>query len=142
MQKLNNLPLHHIGFAVRSIKDSSIYFEAMGAKFFHTSYDKERNLNFEFAHLGGTMIELVAPRDLSLPCAVTNMIEKQACTPYHICLKARELEAELIRLKKMRFKQVGKVLVNDVYGYETKGVFLFSRGMGLVELIQECKTNE
>lgn len=87
-------------------------------------------------------MELVAPLDMSLPCAVTNMIEKQPCTLYHICLETPDLEAELQRLKSLGFKQLGKALASEMYGYEAVGAFLFSKGTGLVELVQESKTDE
>ncbi len=92
MQELNNLPFHHIGFAVRSFADTRPAFEALGARLFHTASDKERNL-----------------------------------------------DSELKRLKRMGFRPMGKILTSDVYGNEAAGVFLFSRELGVVELIQRCK---
>lgn len=143
MQGLSGLRLHHIGLAVRSLEDSRRAFEAMGAGAFHESSDADRNLAFQFLSLGGgVIVELVAPLDASRPCAVTSMIKKQPCTPYHICLAAPDLEAELQRLKGLGFKQLGKVCASEIYGYEAAGVFLFSRGAGLVELVQERKTDE
>ena len=125
MQELNGFPLHHIGFAVRSLDDSQQAFELFGAQFFHESSDMERNLDFRFAHMGEQiMIELVSPHDPELPCAVTNMVEKQPCTLYHIGLKTYDLRAELKRLKGNGFRQVGEILTTSVYGYETSGTFL------------------
>ncbi len=53
MSERNELALHHIGFAVRSIEETRPAFEALGAEFFHASSDLERNLNFSFARLNG-----------------------------------------------------------------------------------------
>lgn len=88
------------------------------------------------------MIELISPHDPKLPCTVTNMIEKQPCTLYHICLSTHDLKSEVKRLRKAGFRQLGQVITSDIYGYKATGVFLFSRGMGVVELVQECKTDE
>jgi len=117
-------------------------FEALGARFFHTSSDIERNLDFQFAVLGRVMVELISPHDPKLPCAVTRMVEKQPCTLYHVCLKTHDLSSELVRLRKAGFKQVGKIIISDVYDYEATGVFLFSKGTGLIELVEEDKTGE
>lgn len=142
MQKLNDFPFHHIGFAVRSFEDSCPAFEALGAKFFREVSDVERNLDFQFARIGGVLIELISPHDPTLPCAVTNMIEKQSCTPYHISLKTHDLDAELKELRDKGFRQIGKIITSDIYGYEAMGVFLFNKGMGIVELVQECERDE
>lgn len=142
MQELNNFSLHHIGYAVRSIKDAKIAFEAMGAKFFHESCDIERNLDFEFARMGTVMVELISPHDPKQPCTITNMIEKQPCTLYHTCLSVHDLESEVRRLRKTGFRQLGEVITTNLYGYKATGVFLFSPWMGVIELIQECKTDE
>lgn len=88
------------------------------------------------------MIELVSPHDPELPCAVTNMVEKQPCTLYHIGLKTYDLRAELKRLKGNGFRQVGEILTTSVYGYERSGTFLFALGMGLIELVEERKPDD
>lgn len=88
------------------------------------------------------MIELISPYNLDYPSAVTNMVEKQSCTLYHVCFKTYDLKAELEKLKNVGFKQFGKILTSDIYGYEATGVFLFNKGMGLVELVQENRADE
>lgn len=139
---MNHLSMHHIGFAVRSQSDARMAFEAMGAHFFHASCDVERNLDFQFALCGGVMMELVSPRDSNVQCVVTGMAEKSPCTLYHVCFQTDDLESELGRLKKMGFKQMGKVRKTDVYGYDADGVFLFNMGMGLIELVERCRADE
>lgn len=144
--------IHHIGFAVRSLKESRAAFEALGAHFFHAAHDKARNLDFQFASfdagkepwLGavggeGAIIELISPHDPSQLCAVTSMVKERPSTPYHVCIETDDLNAEIERLKKQGFKQIDGVSVSDVYGYEAAGTFLLSKGTGLVELVQERK---
>ena len=67
------------------------------------------------------------------------MVEKQPCTPYHVCLEVYDLDAEIKRLKHNGFRQIGEILTSDVYGYEAEGTFLFGRGIGVVELVERCK---
>lgn len=88
---------------------------------------------------GGVLVELVSPRDPLMPSAVTKMVEKQPCTLYHVCLEVCDLDAEIKRLKCMGLRQMGRILESDVYGYEAKGVFLFGKGIGVVELVERCK---
>lgn len=53
MQKAEQLSLHHIGFAVRSLDDTQSMFELLGAKFYHSADDPKRNLSFRFAKVAG-----------------------------------------------------------------------------------------
>lgn len=138
MQELTRASFHHIGFAVRSLSDTRPAFEALGASFTHEAKDEEQNLIFQFLEWGGVLVELISPCDPAAPCAVTKMVEKQPCTPYHICLEVQDLAVEIERLKGKGFRRMGKILASDVYGYPATGVFLFGRGIGVVELIQRC----
>lgn len=142
MQKLESMQFHHIGFAVRSFEEACPIFEALGAVFFHCSEDTERNLTFRFAKVGEIVLELVSPCDATVPCAVTNYIKKQSCTPYHICYETDDLESELKRLKGVGFKQMGKTITSKLYGYEAIGVFLYSKEIGLIEVVMECGVDE
>ena len=146
MQELSRLQFHHIGFAVRSLNETKVAFETLGAKFFHSSSDLTRNLDFQFAFIpnsGGAevLIEFVCPHDSNLPCAVTKIVEKNPVAPYHICFQTDNLSGEVARLKKSGFKPLGEFLTTDVYGYEVTGVFLFSLGAGLIELVMEHVNN-
>jgi len=139
MQELNGLKLHHVGFAVRSIEQTKPSFEVLGTEFYHSSVDEDRNLQFLFGRVGGVTIELVSPIDETCTCAVSNIISKQACTPYHMCYETNNFCEDFEKLKRSGFRQVGKVIESQLYGYDAIGVFLFSREMGLIELVMECK---
>ena len=138
MSELINLPLHHIGFAVRILEDTLPSFEALGTRFYREYTDIERNLDFVFGEIGGVKVELVSPHNDKMDCAVTNYVKRQSCTPYHLCFLTDNIDEELVRLKKRGFKQIGKRMTSDIYGTMTTGVFLFSLGMGLVEIVMEC----
>lgn len=105
MQKLGGLQVHHIGFAVRSFEEVCPVFETLGANFFHSSEDVDRNLKFRFAKMG-------------------------------------EIVLELDRLKSIGFKQMGKAITSKVYGYEATGVFLYSKEIGMIEVVMECGVDE
>ena len=138
MPGMNNLSIHHIGYAVRSQEDSKAAFESLGARFVYSSNDLERNLSLNFAEMDGGIIELVSPYDNNKTCAVTNMINKQPCTQYHICFQTNSFEPLVEQLKKQGFKQMGKSVISNVYGYKAKGIFMYSRGTGVIEIIEKC----
>ena len=85
------------------------------------------------------MVELVSPHDADKPCAVTNMVEDKPCTLYHVCLEVRDLEKEVERLRKLGFRRMGQILTADIYGYETSGVFMYSKDAGVIELVERSQ---
>ena len=110
----------------------------LGFEFFHQSSDCARNLDFAFGKKGDIVIELITPHDFDIPCAVTNLIKKQPCSPYHICYEINDWDETLKSLKASGYKQMGKEIISDIYGYSAKGVFMFSKGTGLIEIIERC----
>ncbi len=136
MQGLNSF--HHIGFAVRSPGDAKLAFEVLGAEFFHETVDEDRNLDFCFVEWG-IIVELISPHDADKPCAVTNMVEDKPCTLYHVCLEVRDLEHEMGRLRGMGFRRMGQILTTDIYGYESSGVFMYNKDVGVVELVERSR---
>lgn len=139
ISKLDDLKIHHLGFAVRSIAEAVSKFNSMGMVFDHIASDLERNLSFHFGEMGGVMIELVSPYNPEKKCEVSNMTEKQPCTLYHVCYKTHNLDLIIERLKNQGFRQVGKKITSDIYGYEAEGCFLYSKETGLIELVMEHK---
>lgn len=140
MQEMNRF--HHVGFAVRSLADTQVALEALGANFLRETVDEERNLDFRFAEWGGVLIELVSPHDPAVFCVVTKMVEKQPCTPYHVCLEVSDLEYEIERLKGRQFRRMGQVLTTDIYGYESSGVFMYNKDVGVVELVERSRREQ
>ena len=138
MPKIEGMPIHHIGFAVRSIEESKGSFESVGTVFVCHASDLDRNLDFAFGSMGGVLVELIAPHDPDVPCNVSRFVEKQPCTLYHVCMETDNLDAEIMRLRKEGFRQVGKRITSDIYGPMTTGVFMYSIGMGLVEIVMKC----
>ncbi len=129
--------IHHLGFAVRDAKISAKQFEVLGFQIQHTITDEKRNLDFTFMAGNELLIELVSPHDSSKKSVVSVYIEKSPCTPYHICMTVKNLNDEISRLRKEGFRQVGEKITSDIYGYNSTGVFLYSLGAGLIELVQE-----
>ena len=135
MSGLNGLKLHHIGYAVRELDSSLTAFKAMGAKFFRESQDVERNIRFDFAYLDDNLIELVSPIDDELTCDISGYLQKQPTTPYHICYETENIDNTINYLRKHGFRPVGKKITSDIYGYNSVGIFMFSVGTGLIEII-------
>lgn len=136
-ESVNAGKFHHIGYAVRNISASEEAFTSLGAVFDRRVTDKDRNLEFSFGHMGECMIELVSPYDIKEKCAVTGYIEKQQCSPYHVCFTTDNIEIEISRLRKKGFRQVGNIINSDIYGYTTTGTFMYSLGTGLIEIVME-----
>lgn len=142
MRELDGLSIHHIGFAVRDMDSTQSAYEILGACFFHESADPERNLSFRFGRFGDYLIELVSPIDHEKECAVTNMVSKSPCTPYHICFETDNLDEEIKRLREIGLRRIGKIISSDLYGYDSKGVFMYGDKTGLIELIERVDNAE
>ena len=124
----------HIGYAVKDIEKAKKSMEALGYEFDATVEDKDRNVRIAFGELDGYRVELVAPMGESSP--VDMQLSKIGPTPYHICYKSEDIEADIERLKKSRFK-VTVPLVPAIAFNNKKVVFMYSLSVGLIEIVEE-----
>ena len=90
------MKIDHIGYAVKSIDKAKKQMEVLGFAFEETVTDTDRNIYLAFGEMCGYRIELVAPISNGTP--VDAFLEKIGPTPYHICYKSNEIEADVERL--------------------------------------------
>ena len=128
------MKVDHIGYAVKNIDKAKKPFEALGYEFGSTIKDTARNVNLCFGELDGYRVELVAPIGNGSP--VDMHLSKIGPTPYHICYKSDDIEADIERLKNNRYK-VSVPLATAVAFDNRRVVFLYSLAAGLIEIVEE-----
>ena len=126
--------IDHIGYAVKNIEKARKAMEALGYTFDPTIEDKERNIFIAFGELDGYRVELVAPMGESSP--VDMYLSKIGPTPYHICYRSSNIEADIEKLKAGRFK-VSVPLAPAIAFNNKRVVFLYSLSVGLVEIVED-----
>lgn len=135
------MKIDHIGYAVRNIEKAKASFEVLGYIFEDIIEDHDRNIYIAFGELDGYRIELVAPITEGSP--VDLQLSKIGPSPYHICYKSNEIEADMERLSKKRFK-VSIPLAPAIAFGGNRVVFMYSLTVGLIEIVEvgKCGTEE
>ena len=126
--------IDHIGYAVKNIDQAKTTMEVLGYKFEPTVIDTDRNINIAFGELDGYKIELVSPISEGSP--VDMQLSKIGPTPYHICYKSNDIEADILRLKTARFK-VSTPLAPAIAFGNKRVVFMYSLSVGIIEIVEE-----
>ena len=127
------MKIDHIGYAVKNIDKAKKQMEVLGFQFEKTVEDKDRNIFIAFGELDGYKVELVAPISEGSP--VDALLEKTGPTPYHICYKSNEIEADVERLQKNRFKVMIPLAAAVAFGGK-RVVFMYSLSVGLLEIVE------
>ena len=126
--------IDHIGYAVKNIDKAKNSMEALGYTFEPTVEDEDRNIFIAFGELDGYRVELIAPIGDESP--VDMYLSKIGSTPYHICYKSNDIEADIEKLRNSRFK-VSIPLAPAVAFNNKRVVFLYSLSVGLIEIVEE-----
>lgn len=126
--------IDHIGYAVKNIDKARKSMEALGYAFEPTVEDKDRNIFIAFGELDGYRVELVAPMGEGSP--VDMYLSKIGPTPYHICYRSSDIEADIAELQKNRFK-VSIPLAPAIAFGNKRVVFMFSLSVGLIEIVED-----
>ena len=127
------MKIDHIGYAVKNIDKAKKQMEVLGFCFEETIADTDRNIYIAFGEMNGYRVELVAPIGEDSP--VDALLEKTGPTPYHICYKSNEIEADIERLQKNRFKVTIPLTPAIAFGGK-RVVFLYSLSVGLIEIVE------
>jgi len=106
----------------------------LGFVFGETVKDTDRNIYISFGMLDGYRVELVAP--ISVGSLVDSYLSKLGPTPYHICYKSSDIEADIDNLKANRFKVQIPLAPAVAFGGK-RVAFLYSLPVGLVEIVEE-----
>jgi methylmalonyl-CoA/ethylmalonyl-CoA epimerase len=105
--------LDHIGIAVKSLDEARIY-EALGLTVDHRETVGSQGVKTAFLSVGDSHLELLEPLTPDSP--VGRFIEKRGEGIHHICLRVRDLEAHLERLKKKGFRLIDEAPVPGAQG--------------------------
>lgn len=128
------MKIDHIGYAVKNIDKAKKSMEVLGFCFEETIADTDRNIYLAFGEMCGYRVELIAPISNGTP--VDALLEKIGPTPYHICYKSDEIEADIEQLQKNRFKLT--IPLTSAVAFSGKRVaFLYSLNVGLIEIVEE-----
>lgn len=130
------MKIDHIGYAVKDIEKAKKSMSALGYIFGENIEDTARNVLISFGELDSYKIELVAPLRIATPCPIDLYISKIGPTPYHICYKSKNIEADMERLTKARFK-ISIPLAPAIAFGGRRVVFMYSLSTGLIEIVEE-----
>lgn len=125
--------IDHIGYAVKNIDKARKSMETLGYTFEPTVEDRDRNIFITFGELDGYRVELVAPMSKGSP--VDMYLSKIGPTPYHVCYRSSDIEADIAELQKNRFK-VSIPLAPAIAFGNKRVVFMYSLSVGLIEIVE------
>ena len=130
------MKIDHIGYAVKNIEKAIAGFEALGYQFEPVVPDEDRNVYISFGENDGYRVELIAPMDKSKESPVDGVLSKNGAAAYHICYKSANLEEEIEKLQKERFRVVINPAPAVAFGGK-RVVFMMNLSVGLLEIVEE-----
>ncbi len=130
-----DLKFHHIGYAVKSIEQTSSFYIKQGWSITEQIIDPIQNTKIAFLNKENfPLIELVAPIDEQSP--VVKTLDKVGVSPYHICYSVKDIEQTISELRKEKFialfRPVKAVALNN-----KRICYLYNASAGLIELVEE-----
>ena len=128
------MTIDHIGYAVKNIEKAKRAMSVLGYVFDDTIEDQDRNIYISFGELDGYKVELVAPIKAGSP--VDMHLAKIGPTPYHICYKSDEIEADIEALVLNKFK-IAVPLAPAIAFHGKRVVFMYSLSVGLIEIVEQ-----
>jgi hypothetical protein len=128
------MSVDHIGYAVRNIEEAKKSLEVLGFAFADIIKDEDRNICICFGEMNGYRVELIAPISEGSPVDV--QLAKIGPTPYHICYKSADIENDIARLEKSRFKVTVPLAPAVAFGGK-RVVFMYSLQIGLIEIVEK-----
>jgi methylmalonyl-CoA/ethylmalonyl-CoA epimerase len=105
--------LDHIGIAVRSIAESTIY-QVLGLEIDHVEAVETQGVRTAFLSVGDSNLELLEPMSAASP--IGKFIEKRGEGIHHICLRVDDIEAHLARLQEKGFRLINEAPVPGAHG--------------------------
>lgn len=125
--------LHHVGYAVRDLDAAEAAFAKLGHQISARTDDTVRQVRISWAVLDGIRVELVAP--LSPGSPVDGVLDKLGPTPYHLCYQVPEIAEALSALRADGYLPLSAPAPAPAIGGALV-VFLYSRVLGLIELVE------
>lgn len=131
---MNDIKVNHLGYIVKEINCAVNEFENIGFKFLKPIIeDKKRNMLACLMVKDGYVIEIISP--MNKKSEVYSLSRKSfSGMPYHLCFETKNISGTLLKLKKRGYVIVKEP--DDAILFDGRKVaFLFSRNIGLVELL-------
>ncbi|MDD3428415.1 MAG: VOC family protein [Oscillospiraceae bacterium] len=129
------MEIHHIGYLVKDISAAIEKFLQLGYHIHEdTITDNTRGIDVCFLANGGYIVELVSPTGAQSPMAP--MLKKIGNSPYHICYKTTDIEADAALLRKQGFVPTQPIAPGGQTDRPVRVAFFFNRHIGLIELFE------
>ncbi len=126
--------IDHIGYAVTDIEKASDIFNWLGYEPCGDVIDDfDRRVSIRFFKNGETLIECIAPLGNDSP--VCKWLEKNGCSPYHLCYISDNIEHDIELLKSSKFKVISLPSPAKAFGGK-RVAFLYNQHVGLIELVE------
>lgn len=128
------MDIHHIGYIVKNIEKSVDKFYQLGyVAEGETVYDEFRDIDILFMKNGDYRIELVSPK--SEKSVVYDTLKRYGNSTYHICYYSDDIEKSI-----EEYCSNGYIVANELKEAPAingkRVAFLFSRHVGLIELVE------
>lgn len=132
------LGVDHIGIAVKDLSEGMARFEAiLGAPPASMERVLEQGVNTAFFPVGGTNIELLEPCSQESPIA--KFLERKGEGIHHVCLKVKNLESVLERLKASGVRLIDETPKEGAHGKRVAFIHPKSLLGVLLELSEDPK---
>ena len=134
----------HIGYVVRDIEKARHEFGVLGYEFEDLIEDFDRNIYILFGDNGNIRIELIQTMNTEKSSPVREILRKNGPTPYHICYKTDDMEADIQKLKFQKWLLINPPRLAVAFAKEGGGVkvaFLMHRQIGMIELVEKHNKN-
>lgn len=129
------MKIHHIGYLVKSIKESEKEFLYLGYKVErHKQYDEIRDLYIEFLINRGYRVELIEPAGEN--SVFHRLLQKYKNTAYHICYCTGNMKDTIEEFGKKHYVMIQEPLEAPCLDGK-KVCFMTHRHMGMVEFLTE-----
>ena len=132
---LQNLKLHHFGYAVADIKTTAKEFETLGFTVDEVLYDEA--LTVELCYLskdGATPVELVCqknPESLEV-----QLIHRNGVMPYHLCYECADIYKTCDALEAEGYKKLFEPVAVKALGGKMI-CYLYKKEIGYIEIVTE-----
>lgn len=129
--------IDHIGYAVKNIEKAQKGFISLGYTFDPIVQDDDRGIYISFGRpVEGARIELLSPIAPGNGSPIDGILAKNGSTPYHICYHSANIEEDIQRLVKERFKITVPLAEAKAFGGR-RVVFMYSLAVGLIEIVED-----
>ena len=137
---LDNLPLNHIGIAVRDFDKSLNFYCLLGYKKMHPEVVRDELQTADLimlTHDSMPNIELVKPYSEKSP--INNYLKENDSVIYHLCYEVKSFDKIVKELKKeFRLFNVSEPKPAILFDYKLVA-FYYIKGVGLIELLEESR---